>query len=146
MSIIQPSTRLVKRCPTAYRGAMNRTRETFGRVVSERMRARGMAPKELAAVIHRSESQVSLLLRDKVGTPPPDVVAALASHLGLDETRLVRLIGYLSTVPDHQERESVPFPPDDPRLGIVDLLPLVAEEDVAAVETVVRSLAGRKSR
>lgn len=102
---------------------MDSKEETFGRVVQERMRRRGVTPKELAAVIHRSPSQVSLLLRDKIATPTPDVVAAIAAHLDLSELRLVRLLGYLSTVPESENDAIVSrFAVDDPRRAIAECL------------------------
>ena len=116
--------------------------ETFGGVVRERMRRRGVSPKELAAVIHRSESQVSLLLRDRISAPPPDVVAAIATHLGLDERKLVRLIGYLSTVPE-DEGDPGPFAASDPRSKVVELLSEIRDDDLAAVTLVAERLARR---
>jgi len=116
MSVVNTAT-------TAYRGVMGDSGETLGTLVQERMRRRGVTPRDLANAIHRSESTVSLLLRDKVGTPPPEVVAALATYLDIDERRLLRLIGYLSTVQEVDQPRPLIYPPDDPRHDLLAALP-----------------------
>lgn len=143
MPIVYDCMSVVKHCPTEYGLTVDTLPETFGSVVRERMRQRRVSPKELASVIHRSESQVSLLLRDRVAIPAPDVVAAIASHLGLDETRLVRLIGYLTTVP---EEEGVVHPwlfgSEDVRSVIAEELAGLSDEQAEHVLATIRFIQG----
>lgn len=116
-------------------------KETFGSVVRERMRQRGVTVQALADAIGRSQSQTSLLVRDLVASPTPEVMAAVATHLGLDEERLVRLLGYLSTVP--KENGAAPFAEGDPRAELVELLGAVPDGRLPALREVLEAFAGR---
>jgi transcriptional regulator with XRE-family HTH domain len=100
--------------------------QEFGRLVREARERNRITPKDLAAKLCRTDSYVSRLETGKILTPPPEVTSVLARELGVDETRLVRLIGYLSTVPEDSESPRDPsFAPSDPRSRVIALLPML---------------------
>lgn len=121
---------------------------TLGQTIREAREARGLSPKALADAISRTPSYVSRLEADGIKTPPPDVVGSVACFLGLDETELVRLIGYLSTVAqtDEERASRLAINPTDPRFQIADRLRQVADGDLPAVAVVVETLASRPVR
>lgn len=99
-----------------------------------------MSPAQLAHAIGRTSSYVSRLELDGIKTPPPDVTADVARALQLDERYLLRLIGYLSTVPDDTTGTPL-FPADDPRRELAELLANVPDGRLAALRVVLEMAA-----
>ncbi len=117
--------------------------ESLGALIRRRREQRGIKPRQLGDAIGRTQQYVSQLETDRISTPPPDVVAGIATFLSIPEDALLRSMGYLSTVPPGEE--DAPFPKKDPRSAVVELLGEIQDDDVAAIWTVVDRLA-RRSR
>jgi transcriptional regulator with XRE-family HTH domain len=71
-------------------------KQTLGEFIRTWMERRGVKPRDLANLLRRSESYISMLVNDRVKIPPPDVVDGLAKALDVSEIQLLQKVGYLS--------------------------------------------------
>jgi len=116
---------------------------TLGQFIKRRMAARKLKPRDMAVALDRSESYVSMLSNDKIGTPPPDVVQGLAQALDVRERDILALMGYLRDEShDSGKSDSQPTAIDGPRLDILKLLEGRADGEVLAVANIVRVVLG----
>lgn len=116
---------------------------TLGQFIKRRMAVRGLKPRDMATALDRSESYVSMLSNDKIGTPPPDVVHGLAKALGVKERDIIVLMGYLRD--ESHDSASAPVPalaPDDPRRDILKLLEGRTVGEVLRISDIVRVILG----
>jgi transcriptional regulator with XRE-family HTH domain len=87
-------------------------KQRFGDMVKRARDRKGWRSIDLGAALGRDGSFVSRLETGTFKeTPAPDVLAALREHLGLDETQMLRALGYLQEQSETAPEES----PDDLR-------------------------------
>lgn len=114
---------------------------TLGRLIKQRMARLGIKPREVSAALDRSESYVSMLSNDKIATPPPDVVHALAELLQVRQEVILQHMGYLAVDSPLQVDGSICIAVDDPRREILAIMEGLSNEAVESVAGVMRLVA-----
>lgn len=97
----------------------------FGRYVKRLREQRGFTQQELGEALGKRGSYVSIVESGKIGMPGPEVLAAMATELGVPEVELLRQIGYLQGEPADN---AAPWPAHDTRAAIIELPRRVTDE------------------
>ena len=76
-------------------------KETFGSVIAEARKAKGLSQRELALKVHISNATISRIENpDDDIKPDPKTIAGIAKELNLDYNYLLSLIGYVKDQPE----------------------------------------------
>lgn len=119
--------------------------ERFGALITQARMEHGLKAYVLAEQMGIKPSTLSRYENDKsVEAPPPDVLAKFATILGLSEERMLRALGYLSTVEPDAAPE--PFPHDATKRQIVERLATLTASEAANVAAYVEFTLSLRTR